>query len=131
MVCYGTSHHEDGGSLTPLLSNDPTDYVAREYVFSENVMPEVFSTVHHYEKGKGVFGVRHPDAKMVRSRRWKYNNYPEGYEELFDLESDPGERDNFAPNPEHKDTRDAMKQRLLDWLIRLTETEQIAEKWLV
>ena len=29
-------------------------------------MPEVFAGRHNFEKGKGVFGVRHPDAKMVR-----------------------------------------------------------------
>lgn len=126
-----TPYHAHGRSLMPLLVDSETDYVPRDCVFSENVMPEVFSKVHHYKKGEGVFGVRHPDAKMVRTRRWKYNYYPNGYEELFDLENDPGEFNNLAAEPGHTKTRDAMKQRILDWLISATETEQIAERWLV
>ncbi len=126
-----TPYHAHGRSLAPLLREGDDTYQARECVFSENIMPEVFAGVHNYEKGKGVFGVRHPDAKMVRTRRWKYNYYPEGHEELFDLEKDPGERHNIAADPAHQATRDAMKARMVDWLITATETEQIAEKWLV
>jgi arylsulfatase len=126
-----TPYHAHGQSLAPLLGDTGAQYTPKDCVFSENVMPEVFAKVHNFEKGKGVFGVRHPDAKMVRTRKWKYNYYPEGHEELFDLENDPDEFTNLANVPAHKATRDELKQRMVDWLITATETEQIAEKWLV
>ena len=126
-----TPYHTHGMSLAPLVTESDTRYAARDCVFSENVMPEVFAKVYNFEKGKGVMGVRHPDAKMLRTRRWKYNYYPPGYEELFDLEADPGEFVNLAGDPAHKATRDDMNQRMLDWLITATETDQIAETWQV
>jgi arylsulfatase len=126
-----TPYHAHGESLVPLVADSDQEYVSRDCVFSENVMPEVFAKAYHYKKGEGVMGVRHPDAKMVRTKKWKYNYYPEGHEELFDLENDPGEFTNLANDPAHKTVRDEMMQRMMDWLITATETEQIAEKWLV
>ncbi|MBX3180712.1 MAG: sulfatase-like hydrolase/transferase [Candidatus Hydrogenedentes bacterium] len=126
-----TPYHAHGQSLAPRIAGSGGDYTPRECVFSENVMPEVFAGRHNFEKGKGVFGVRHPDAKMVRTRRWKYNYYPPGHEELFDLENDPGEFVNLAGETEHQKIRDELRQRMVDWLISATETDQIAEKWLV
>ena len=127
----GTPYGAHGRSLAPLVTDSGREYTARDCVFSENVMPEVFARVHNFEKGKGVFGVRHPDAKMVRTRRWKYNYYPPGHEELFDLENDPGEFVNLAGDPDYGDIRADMHQRMVNWLITATETDQIAEKWLV
>ena len=75
--------------------------------------------------------IRHPDGKMIRSKQWKYNYYPRGYEELYDLANDPGEFTNLAADPGYKSIVDDMKGRLLDWLITATETEQIAPRWLI
>jgi arylsulfatase A-like enzyme len=94
-------------------------------------MPEVFSNTFNFQKGKGVMGVRHPDGKMIRTKRWKYNYYPEGFHELYDLENDPKEYNNLADNYEYKSIVAEMKGRLLDWLITASETDQIAEKWLI
>jgi len=126
-----TPYGAHGRSLVPLVTDSGGDYAARDFVFSENVMPEVFAGIHNFEKGRGVFGVRHPDGKMVRTRRWKYNYYPPGHEELYDLEKDPGEFTNLAGDPAHRATCDELRGRMLDWLITAAETDQIAEKWLV
>ena len=85
-------YENQGRSLVPLIAKSDRKYIAREAVFSENIIPEVItggSFDFFFEKGKGIKGVRHPDAKMVRTRRWKYNYYPEGYAELYDLKTDP------------------------------------------
>lgn len=120
-----------GRSLVPLLNDSDNEYKERDCVYSENVIPEVFLKTFHFEKDKGVMGVRHPDCKMVRTKKWKFNYYPKGYQELFDLENDPGERTNLSGEPAYAKIVDKMKNRLLDWLLTASETDQIAERWLI
>ena len=120
-----------GQSLAPLIGESQRPYQPREAVFSENVIPEVFSRTFHFEKDKGVKGIRHPDAKMVRTKEWKYNYYPEGYEELYDLVNDPVEQRNLAGDSQFGAVKSDMKDRLLHWLITSTETDQIAPRWLI
>ncbi|MBN2088418.1 sulfatase-like hydrolase/transferase [candidate division KSB1 bacterium] len=120
-----------GQSLLPLIGNSDRAYESRNCVFCENVIPEVFANVFNFEKGQGVMGIRHPDGKMVRTKRWKYNYYPKGFEELYDLKEDAGECKNLANDPQYRKVCDEMKSHLLDWLITATETEQIAPKWLI
>jgi arylsulfatase A-like enzyme len=123
-----------GRSLVALCSGSDRTGPERDAVFSENIIPEVITSGgmdFTFEKGKGVKGILHPDAKMVRTRRWKYNYYPTGYEELYDLENDPGERYNLAADPMHKPILDGLKQRLLNWLITADESDQIAPRWVI
>jgi choline-sulfatase len=107
---------------------------AREMVFSENIIPEIITggtLKMPFVPGKGVAGIRHPDAKMVRTRRWKLNYYPGHGEELYDLENDPHEETNLAADPAHRGTVAELRQCILDWLITADENDQIAEKWLL
>lgn len=103
---------------------------AREMVFCENIMPEVITngaTGYPFAPGNGIDGVRHPDAKMVRTRRWKLNYYPGNGGELYDLEADPGEwRNLYAAEPARVAE---LKGALLDWLATAGETDQIEERW--
>jgi arylsulfatase len=134
MLGLPVPYHCHGKSLAPLITDCGTAYEPREAVFSENIIPEVITsgkTDFQFEKGKGVKGIRHPDAKMVRTRRWKYNYYPEGFEELYDLLNDPHEQRNLAGDPASQAVVQEMKGRILDWLITTTETEQIAPKWVI
>ena len=85
----------------------------------------------HFAKGEGVKGVRHPDAKMVRTKRWKYIYYGSGSAELYDLRDDPQERHDLASDPGHKPIIDDMQRRLLNWLITADEVDQIAPRWLI
>jgi len=124
-------YHCHGQSLLPLIGEAANNYQPREYVYCEHNIPEVFLNLFNFEKGKGVMGVRHPDGKMIRSKRWKYNYYPEGYQELYDLLNDPRENNDLAGDPAYKAVVDEMKGRLLDWQITATETEQIAPRWLI
>lgn len=123
-----------GRSLVPLIAETDRPYEPREAVFSENVIPEVITSPGNFEfefqKGRGIKGIRHPDAKMVRTRRWKYVYYPEGYAELYDLEADPQEMHNLAGEPDWAEVEVDMKDRLLHWLTTADETDQIAPRWL-
>jgi len=124
-------YHCHGRSLLPLIGQPAGMYQTRDYVYCEHNIPEVFLNLFNFEKGKGVMGIRHPEGKMIRSKRWKYNYYPEGYQELYDLLNDPRETKNLAGDPSYKAVVDEMKGGLLDWLITATETEQIAPRWMI
>jgi arylsulfatase len=122
-----------GRSLVPLITKSDRVYEAREAVFSENIIPEVITSGRldfQFIKGQGISEVRHPDAKMVRTNRWKYNYYPEGFAELYDLQADPQEMHNLAGQPGFEDTEHEMKDRLLHWLTTADEPDQIAPRWL-
>jgi arylsulfatase len=122
-----------GRSLAPLVRGGA--YAAREAVFSENIIPEVITggggVEMPYVPGKGVAGIRHPDAKMVRTRRWKLNYYPGNGGELYELEKDPGETRNLYSDPAHANVVRDLQQQILDWMITADETEQIAPRWLI
>lgn len=100
-------------------------------VFIENIIPEIITGGNlnmAFVPGQGVAGIRHPDAKMVRTKRWKLNYYPGHGEELYDLENDPHEERNLAADPEHRATRVDLRQSILNWMITADENAQIAEK---
>ena len=97
------------------------------------MIPEVITgnrESFEFIKGEGIRGIRHPDSKMVRTKHWKFVYYPEGFAELYDLESDPNERSNLAEDPKHRDQVYEMKDRLLHWLTTADEADQIAPRWL-
>ena len=123
-----------GRSFAPLIANLGRAYEPHDAVFSENIIPEVITGGKlnmPFEKGKGVGGTRHPDAKMVRTERWKYCYYPDGYAELYDVPNDPQERTNLAGRAEFHAVEDDLRTRLLNWLINSSETDQIAPRWLI
>ncbi len=123
-----------GRSFAPLLADRGGKYVPHDAIFSENIIPEVITGGNldmPFEKGRGIAGIRHPDAKMVRTERWKYNYYPEGSAELYDLKGDPHEQANLAGRPEQHEIEAEMKDRLLKWLTTADEADQIAPRWLL
>jgi arylsulfatase len=126
-------YENQGRSLIGLISTAGGNYSPRQAVFSENVIPEVIAggrESFEFIKGQGIRGIRHPDAKMVRTKRWKYVYYPEGFEELYDLQTDPNEMNNLADVAEQREQIYEMKDRLLHWLTTADEPDQIAPRWL-
>ena len=106
----------------------------REAVFSENIIPEVITggkQDFYFTPGKGIKDIRHPDAKMVRTARWKLNYYPGHGGELYDLKNDPGEMTNLYTDPARQPIVREMKERILEWMITADENDQIAPKWLL
>ena len=77
----------------------------------------------------GIKDIRHPDCKMVRTRRWKFNYYPGNGGELYDLENDPDETRNVIASPEHQKQVQELKGAILDWMITADEASQIAPRW--
>ncbi len=53
------------------------------------------------------------DLRMIRTPRWKLvRRYPDGPDDLFDLQQDPGETTNLATHPAHSDRRAALLAEL-------------------
>jgi arylsulfatase A-like enzyme len=123
-----------GQSLVNLVTNNRSQFAPRDAVFSENIIPEVITSGNldfQFVPGKGIKGIRHPDAKMIRTEKWKFNYYPEGFTELYDLKNDPLEQENLSLIPSRQPIVTEFKGRILDWLITATETDQIARRWMV
>jgi hypothetical protein len=121
-----------GRSLKPLLTGERSASW-RTYAFAENIIPEVINSGtldFTYAPGKGVGGIEHPDAKMVRSNRWKLNYYPGHGRELYDLVNDPGETRNRIGQSGVRMVESELTQALLDWMITADERDQIARRWL-
>lgn len=60
-------------------------------------------------------------ATMVRTMTHKLVVRPNGTDELYDLQQDPGETRNLADVPVHAETRRALERRMLDWYIRTAD----------
>jgi arylsulfatase len=123
-----------GRSFAPLIGAGRGEYPTREYVFAENIIPEVITTGSlnmSYQPGEGIAGILHPDAKMVRSARWKLNYYLGHGGEVYDLADDPAETRNLFGEMSRRGVVDELRSALLDWMITADETDQIAPRWLV
>ncbi len=123
-----------GRSFAGLITSGRTDYRRREVAFAENIIPEVMTGGGRdfaFVPGKGIKGIRHPDAKMARTSRWKLNYYPGNGGELYDLENDPGEERNLYADSGYRNQVQDLQSAILDWMITADENDQIAPKWLL
>jgi arylsulfatase A-like enzyme len=108
----------EGRSLRRLAQGDAVPW--RDAIFCE-----CDATVHL--RGAGL-DVQSAQAKTVRQGPWKYTywivNGREIVEELYELDTDPEERDNLAQDQEHRVRCETLRSRILDWLI-VTETDRL------
>ena len=90
----------DGVSLAPLL-NDPT---------APHDRPAFTQTARRANGERGM-------GYSVRTDRWRFTRWPDGSEELYNHDADPGETFNLADDSNHAATAD----RLADLLNRYAE----------
>ena len=96
-----------GPSLRPLTLGEPLA-VWRDLVVVQNNMSQTFAV-------DGI--VPTTEGRMIRNARYKYCVYVHGQnrESLVDLETDPGEMNNLARDPAHRETLLAMRESLRKW----------------
>jgi len=87
-----------GTSLMPLFRGERT-----------NGRDDIFSTYHGNQ-----FGLY--SQRMVRDKRWKYVWNATAEDELYDLESDPGELRNLATEPTCSSELTRLRERLVHWM---------------
>jgi len=90
-----------GQSLMPIINKEKVS--GREDILTEHLwdMPEI------------------PMTEAVRTKKWKYIRYPQHpeYEELYDIQNDPDEKDNLATNADFTQIRSILQDRC-DHLIK-------------
>jgi arylsulfatase A-like enzyme len=96
-----------GVSLRPLALDQPVASW-RDDVVVQNNMSQTFPVAGNVPTTEG---------RMIRADRYKYCVYVHGQyrESLVDLEKDPGEMNNLARDPAHRETLLAMRERLRKW----------------
>lgn len=102
----------DGRSLQPLLAGEVPG----------NWPDDVYAEFHGYESA--LFTQR-----MVRTRSWKYIYNPCAEDELYDVESDPGELRNLAAELGYRHVSRRMKERLVVWLDRTRDDIGTEDSW--
>jgi arylsulfatase A-like enzyme len=105
-------HLLEGRSLLPALHSAPTEW--RDAVFSE-----LDWTFRAARRRLGLGPGQH-HAWMVRTERWKYVHWTDGFRPmLFHLHADPEEFFDLGADPAHESVRQEMRARLLDWFAGL------------
>ena len=97
------NHDFDGQSIVPLLERRDVEWP-----------DDVFSEFHGYETT--LYSQR-----MVRTKRWKYVYNPPDVDELYDLESDPGEVMNRIDDPGCEHVLREMRERMFQWMQRTND----------
>lgn len=123
-------HTHFGRSLLPLVRGETDGH--RDAVFAEGghlpseshtaepILPKDGPVAIYHEKTR----IQNEDhttiakATMVRTDRWKYVARLAGREELYDLESDPGELVNRIDDGGLRHVVSELRDRLLDWFLR-------------
>lgn len=119
-------HRLEGRSLLSLLRDGSTEGW-RDAIFSE--------ADYAWRHARHTLGLA-PDetrAIMVRTARWKYVSYLGFRPQLFDLETDPGERRDLGEDADFEQIRTGFEDRIASWLktrrLRTTmSNEAIAER---
>lgn len=113
-----------GNSLRPLLEGKQSNN--RDYVFSEGGRRPDEDHCNSAAAGAGPDSIYYPRFKMqgtdacakgtmIRDKRFKYVYRPYENDELYDLETDPGEVRNLALLPEYRDVILDRKLKMLEW----------------
>jgi len=102
----------DGRSIVPLLRGESVP----------DWRDDVYAEFHGYESC--LFTQR-----MVRTNSWKYVYNPCAEDELYDVQSDPGELRNLANDRGYQHVLRRMKARLVEWLNQTHDTIAEDDNW--
>ena len=124
-------HYHFGKSLLPLYDLAAADQ-HRDVVFGEGGHNIDEANIHDIATDYGgVYYHKHHiwqvdpvvmgKAWMVRDEQYKYIYCPDEFDELYDMDADPGETANLADDPAMADVVRRMRDRMLEWLSRTTD----------
>jgi uncharacterized sulfatase len=94
----------EGQSMLPLLRNPQS-----------TPRKEVFVEWGRYEVDHDGFGGYQP-IRCIRNERYKLSIHLMTTDELYDMKEDPAEMNNLIDSPGHAGLRNAMHDKLMDWM---------------
>ena len=122
-------------SLVPLMDRTVNDH--RDAVFCEGgrLHGEEQAMEKHYPPGhqdphdlyyprlslQAAEGPEHTKAVMCRTGQWKYVYRLYEQDELYDLQNDPGEVDNLVDVPNHGETLNTLRERVLRFMVETAD----------
>lgn len=111
-----------GRSFADLIKANRSDgagATTRRYAFSESMTHSIDAQANRVLEACG-----HPYLISVRSDRYKYIRYTDEPGELYDLESDPDERNNLFGAPGTGEIVSEHESAILDWLVRTNDFQR-------
>ena len=117
------AHRLEGRELQTLLHGGGDGAAAwRDCVFSE--------LDYSFRQARVLCGKTPQNARAwsVRTDRWRYVYWLDEPEQLFDLQADPGEFQDLGRSSAHAGTRQALRQRLLEWMLRTKRRTTISDE---
>lgn len=114
----------EGRSLTQLIRGErPSKW--RDAAFCDGDF-----ALRHARRTLGL-SVAEARGFMVRTAHWKYVHFINNPPQLFDLVADPGELTDLGQSDAHADTRNSLRDRLLEWALtrrtRVTVSDALVE----
>lgn len=108
----GPGHRLEGRELQTLLHGRDAVTPWRDCVYSE--------LDYSFRQARLLCGKTPQNARAwsVRTDRWRYVYWLDEREQLFDLHADPEEFQDLGASSAHAQTRQALRQRLLEWMLR-------------
>ncbi|WP_059372145.1 sulfatase-like hydrolase/transferase [Achromobacter sp. Marseille-Q4954] len=108
----GPGHRLEGRELQALLHGRDAATPWRDCVYSE--------LDYSFRQARLLCGKTPQNARAwsVRTDRWRYVYWLDEREQLFDLHADPEEFQDLGASSAHAQTRQALRQRLLEWMLR-------------
>jgi arylsulfatase A-like enzyme len=103
-----------GGSLLPLLKPE-----------TRNLKPAWRNATHFQTNGNETYGIQ----RSILTDRWRFVFNAFDYDELYDLESDPGQMKNLAGDPAYEEVKKAMYTRI--WEFGLAHDEQAINEYIM
>lgn len=130
------AHTHFGRSLLPVLRGETDQH--KPYVFCEGGALEEEAHTHESDRPwSEVYWCRpalqatepwvHGKAVMIRDHQWKYVRRLYDTDELYHLESDPGEVNNLIADPTFSDIVDRMTDALATWFLQTGD--QVPWRW--
>jgi arylsulfatase A-like enzyme len=98
----------------------PSSFVGRDLVAEANGTTEIPPRPDIFAQYMGTYQALY-SLRMLRNRRYKYIFHPAAFDELYDLETDPGEMTNLVEDPVHAETLHQMRIRMAEWMTGIND----------
>jgi arylsulfatase A-like enzyme len=106
--------------LTAAGIASPSSFVGRDLIAEANGTAETPPRRDIFSQYMGTHQTLY-SLRMLRDMRYKYVFHPAAFDELYDLETDPGELTNLADDSAHAEVLQRMRARLGEWMKEIND----------